>query len=93
MVLELPYKKGKRLPSEHASKLGHLDVLQSPLVNELITDFESLSEPREINFDNWEEIPPDGEPLPYIFVSDGSRQVMNSDSLPYKRIAFVKIGF
>ena len=36
----MPYQGGKRLAGERASKLGHLDVIQSELVNELIDQFE-----------------------------------------------------
>ena len=36
----MPYKAGSRLSSEKASKLGHLDVIQSELVNELVEQFE-----------------------------------------------------
>ncbi len=35
----MPYKKGKRLPFEKASKLGHLEVIQSPLVKKLCENF------------------------------------------------------
>ena len=37
----MPYRAGNRLSGESASKLGHLDVIKSELVNELVSKFES----------------------------------------------------
>ena len=36
----MPYRSGERLPGERASRLGHLEVLKSELVNKLIKNFE-----------------------------------------------------
>ena len=36
----MPYEKGAHLPGESASKLGHLRVIQSEWVQELIGEFE-----------------------------------------------------
>ena len=35
----MPYKAGQRLPAERASRLGHLDVLNSKLVEKLCHSF------------------------------------------------------
>jgi hypothetical protein len=37
----MPYNAGTRLPGERASRLAHLDVLKSELVNKLIKSYES----------------------------------------------------
>ncbi|MCE8033115.1 hypothetical protein EKK97_03655 [Billgrantia tianxiuensis] len=86
----MPYQMGKRLSGERASKLGHLDVVNSELVNELIQKFED-QEPAKIESPaNWEAIP-DGEiPLRLIFAVDGSKQTIRSDFPPYKELSFIK---
>ncbi|MFC1715791.1 hypothetical protein ACFL6S_19135 [Candidatus Poribacteria bacterium] len=86
----MPYRKGKRLPFERASKLGHLEVIQSPLVRELCENF---NDPEcGINPDGvvWQGIPKGGKELRIVFASDGSIQTIESPSPPYKAIAFVK---
>ncbi|GAI20728.1 unnamed protein product, partial [marine sediment metagenome] len=86
----MPYQKGKRLPIERASKLGHLEVIQSPLVKKLCENFNDPNfkiEPTEIN---WQPIPKCGNELKIIFASDGSIQTIESPIPPYKAIAFVK---
>jgi len=86
----MPYRAGGRLAGEKASKLGHLDVIKSDLVNELIAQFESL-EPGIANFDtSWDEIVYDLEPLRLIFSVDGSKQTVRSDLPPYKELSFIK---
>lgn len=86
----MPYKGGTRLPSERASKLGHLDVIQSDLVNELIEHFENY-EPEEVKTDaSWEEIDLTEKALRLIFAVDGSKQTVRSDFPPYKELSFVK---
>lgn len=86
----MPYQYGKRLPGERASRLGHLEVLKSKLVNELINSFETggfndidMSIP-------WQNISSSSEPLRIIFGIDGSMQPLQSESPPYKKIAFIK---
>ena len=86
----MPYQGGKRLSAERASKLGHLDVIQSELVNKLIEKFEA---PRidEITADiGWLEISSDRAPLRLIFAVDGSKQTIRSDYRPYKELSFIK---
>jgi hypothetical protein len=85
----MPYKAGKRLPGERASRLGHLEILKSELVNSLVKDFED-SNPKTSNRSSWEAIPTGGERLPLVFGIDGSMQPIESDFPPYKRLAFVK---
>lgn len=86
----MPYQAGKNLPGERASKLGHLEVLKSPLVKELVKNFE---EPSEVELNapvNWESIPPNGEKLDIIFSVDGSIQTIEDKTPPHKALAFVK---
>jgi hypothetical protein len=86
----MPYKAGERLPAERASRLGHLDVLKSELVKKLCKSFEDTV-PRPISTTgSWQAIPSNAQPLPLVFGVDGSMQVIESDTPPYKALAFVK---
>lgn len=86
----MPYKGGARLSSERASKLGHLDVIQSNLVNEIIAQFASY-EVAEVKTDAiWEKIDLVEEPLRLVFAVDGSKQTVRSDFPPYKELSFIK---
>jgi hypothetical protein len=86
----MPYQKGTRLPSEKASKLGHLEVIQSPLVQELCKNFEDPEFEPGQSTAKWEKLPPPGEELKIVFSSDGSFQVIESPQPPYKAVTFVK---
>lgn len=86
----MPYQAGRRLPGERASKLGHLEVLQSELVNRLCRSFEE-DEPFEIPPEvMWTKMPNTASPLTLIFGVDGSVQTIASPTPPYKAMAFVK---
>ena len=87
----MPYKSGNRLPGERASRLGHLDVLKSDLVNSLIESFEDPQSNLDLSDqNNWKKIVSDSEPLNLIFGVDGSLQAIEADTPPYKALAFVK---
>ncbi len=86
----MPYQKGKRLPFEKASKIGHLDVIQSPLVKKLCESFNDPDCQIEPIGINWQKIPDGGRELKIIFSSDGSLQPIESITPPYKAISFVK---
>jgi len=86
----MPYKAGERLPGERASRLGHLEVLKSELVNKLVKNFEDTDLPTTSNSSSWEQIPTGGESLPLVFGIDGSMYPIESETPPYKRLAFVK---
>lgn len=86
----MPYQAGKRLPAERASKLGHLDVLKSPLVQHLVQKFEEPDVAELPPFTGWQPFPQLGNPLDLIFAVDGSWQPISDDRPPFKSIAFIK---
>ncbi len=86
----MPYQRGSRLPAEKASKLGHLEVIQSPLVQKLCKNFEDPNYTPGTSSANWEPLPQGGTELRMVFSSDGSIQSLESPQPPYKAIAFVK---
>jgi len=86
----MPYRAGKRLPGEHASRLGHLDVLKSDLVKKLVENFKEVVQTTTTTNIQWESIPSGGEILPLVFGIDGSMQVIESETYPHKALAFVK---
>jgi len=87
----MPYQKGNRLPPERASKLGHLEVIQSPLVQKLCKNFNDIEfSDRLDSLSQWETLPNDGVELKIIFATDGSLQVIENPYPPFKAIAFVK---
>lgn len=86
----MPYHGGRRLSGETASKLGHLDVVKSELVNELVAQFES-PEPSKVETEStWTEIKHEDDPLRLIFAVDGSIQTVRSEVPPYKEVSFIK---
>jgi len=86
----MPYRSGERLPGERASRLGHLEVLKSELVNKLVKNFEERGISNIASNLRWEPIPQGGELLTIVFGIDGSIQPIESETPPYKRLAFVK---
>jgi len=87
----VPYQQGNRLPPERASKLGHLEVIQSELVQKFCKSFNDIEivEHTE-SLSKWEQLPTDGEELKIIFSTDGSIQVIENPNPPFKAVAFVK---
>lgn len=86
----MPYQRSNHLPGERASKLGHLEVIQSPLIQKLCKNFE---DPKSIPFSSgatWQPLSNSAEDLKIIFSSDGSIQTIEAPQPPYKAIAFVK---
>jgi hypothetical protein len=86
----MPYQAGDRLPGERASRIGHLDVIKSPLVQKICQNFRNPTIPAECRAIPWEPIPEGRTDLKYIFGVDGSIQVIRSDVSPYSTIAFIK---
>jgi len=87
----MPYQGGERLPAERASRLSHLAVLQSELVNKLCRSFETPAAVPLASAPTWEPVPcTKHRPLPLIFGVDGSVQVITGDPPLHKTMAFVK---
>jgi len=86
----MPYAAGKKLAGERASKLGHLEVLRSPLVQQLIHSFEQPGVSVVTDRVSWQPLPPPGRPLDLVFGVDGSIQVIEDERPPHKALAFVK---
>ena len=86
----MPYNSGDRLPAERASRLGHLDVLKSPLVNELCKSFEDPAVVKPPVGSQWQPLSCSEPPLSFIFGVDGSLQIIESEIKPYKAMGFVK---
>jgi len=87
----MPYQKGSNLPGERASKIGHLEVIQSPLVKKLCENFQDPdSTIAPLVSANWNTLPEPGEELKIIFSADGSLQPIEKRQPPHKAIAFVK---
>jgi hypothetical protein len=88
----MPYQAGTRLPGERGSKLGHLDILKSELVNKLIGQFEFP--PTNENMPTtgiWQEFDPSmAKPLRLVLAVDGSMQALSSERIPKRELAFVK---
>ena len=83
------YSGGARLSAEKASKLSHLDVLNSELVNKLLENFESSSV-NELKIDlEWNKYNI-SEKLEVVFAVDGSLQEIKGSTPPYKELSFVK---
>jgi len=86
----MPYQAGKKLPAERASKLGHLDVLKSPLVQQLVQNFEQPHINNMTPFAGWQTFPLLDCPLDLIFAVDGSWQPIIDERSPHKALAFIK---
>jgi hypothetical protein len=88
----MPYTQGARLPGEAASKLGHLPVLKSEWVRELVTEFDSTKAAAiDASKTFWVEFDASGvEPLRNIWAVDGSFVPVRTQEIPPKEVAFVK---
>lgn len=87
----MPYRPGTRLSGEFASKLGHLDVIGSDLVNRLVSEFKSGDATSAVPPVLWTRYSPEGiPPLRSVFAVDGSLQVVASDSGVPRELTFVK---
>lgn len=88
----MPYGAGTRLPGEAASKLGHLSVVQSKWVRELVKDFEQANPPDEDTSQTlWHPIDVENvAPLRSVWAVDGSFVAVKSERKPQKEVAFVK---
>lgn len=86
----MAYSAGGHLPFEAASKLGHLNVVESEWVKSLIKDFETndISDSQKYTNEIWKDfMSGEAPPLKYIWVVDGSFVPINENQ---KELAFVK---
>ena len=86
----MPFQGSDKLPAERASKLAHLDVLKSGLVQQLCKSFEDPVAVQQTLPTLWSQLPPMGAPLKLILGVDGSVQVIESHDKPLRTLAFVK---
>jgi hypothetical protein len=86
----MPFQGSDKLPAERASKLAHLDVLKSDLVQELCKSFEDPAAVQQTLPTLWSKLPSAGKPLKLILGVDGSVQVIESHDKPLRTLAFVK---
>lgn len=88
----MPYQGSGRLPAEAASKLGHLEIVGSPVISELIRQFEhATADKDDPSKTMWSAFVGTGvKPLSLIFAVDGSMQIVASETLPRREVAFVK---
>lgn len=86
----MPYKAGRTLAGERASKLGHLEVLKSVLVNELVKSFERPEIDLPVVAAGWTHFPDPTAPLDLVFAVDGSWQPIVDERPPHQALAFVK---
>lgn len=88
----MPYGSGDRLPGERASKLGHLAVVGSEWVNELVQEFETPdraeSDPAHTQWQQFDLT--SAQPLRVIWAVDGSYVTVTSEQKPPKEVTFVK---
>ncbi len=87
----MPYGTSGKLPSETASKLGHLAVIQNEWVCSLIEDFEAITtDVPQGDLSVWQEFIADAPPLKYIWAVDGSYIAVKTDPPTGKEVAFIK---
>ncbi len=75
---------------ERKSKLGHVEVISSPLVKKLCENFEDKEYPKNVSKERWESLPTGGKELKIIFSSGSAFKTIESIQPPHKAIAFVK---
>ena len=89
----MPYISSKgKLPSEAASKLGHLAVVKSDWVKSLLDSFESGdTKPSEFDISIWNDYNSKVvTPLKYIWAVDGSFVSVSTNPPTGKEVAFIK---
>lgn len=86
----MPYQQSSRLPGERASRLGHLDVLNSALVKDIVHTFESVESTNTVDKALWQPLPASGTSLPFVFAVDGSLQILRDEVFPHKELSFIK---
>ncbi|MED3797415.1 hypothetical protein P4604_08545 [Lysinibacillus capsici] len=87
----MAYNAGNNMPFEKASKLGHLNLVNSPWINSLISEFEAVDFENFFNGSTvWNSPLENIQPLKHIWVVDGSYATVSSTTTPPKEVAFIK---
>ena len=98
----MPYKSTGRLPREHASKIGHLEIIKSKLVQQILQTFEPEDAPEyrislkfgehpDYSYYKIEDIvPEDTKPLSSIYGVDGSLQTVVRNEQKQQELSFIK---
>ena len=90
----MPYAGSKNLSFETASKLGHLSVVESPFIKEMLGSFEQIQQdPSPPPDDGISELTLEGvEPLDFVIAVDGSMSSIPNTLAPHKTISYVKVA-
>jgi hypothetical protein len=88
----MAYNSSNTAPFETASKLGHINVIESEWVQSLVREFESNTyDISDHEKSGWEDAEIEGiEKLKYFWAVDGSYVTVASESKPSKEVSFVK---
>ena len=81
----------QKLPFEKASKLGHLDIINSEWIQDLLESFESIdADSQADSIEDWTDIDVKKEPFHTIWAVDGSYSKITSTNFPKKELAYIK---
>ena len=89
----MPYVGSGQLPIEHASKIGHMKLIQDPHIQRMLSEFESMSpttgEP--IGFKSGHvDIKKDNN-INFVISIDGGEAVVPNEIRSEKRLAFISV--
>ena len=90
----MPYAESTNLPFESASKLGHLSVVEDPLVKQLLSSFQAVETTSPelptgaITQLDLNEI----EPLAFVIAVDGSVSSVPNSLVAEKTLAYIKVA-
>ncbi|SDE07082.1 hypothetical protein [Glycomyces harbinensis] len=86
----MPYQGGEHLPGQAASKTSHIDVIESPLMRDLVTRFERREFEDDQRLAPWFHLDVSGvAPLGNTVASDGSLHKVTSED-GFRELCFVK---
>lgn len=86
----MAFQQGRRLPGERASKIGHLEVLENPLVQKLCGILKDIKPDPEATASLCSAAEFHSAPLSIVFSVDGSYRVIQGERPPYSARAFIK---
>jgi hypothetical protein len=89
----MPYAESSALPFERASKLGHVSVVNDPLVQELLADFERTGGSEAVRpLDGDVASIAAGDPLSFVIAIDGSVSDVPNTLARHKTLSYVKVA-